>query len=107
MAGAIRLGELTHIMESRIEAALEASEFPPELFAELEEKMDRLSLDVERMQGTGGAGRGARPHGRARCRAAAFEKSGTIQGSRRRRAPSRRFPTRRRCCGSMPTRSTT
>jgi chemosensory pili system protein ChpA (sensor histidine kinase/response regulator) len=50
MAGAIRLGELTHIMESRIEAALEANAFPPELFAELEEKMDRMSSDVERMQ---------------------------------------------------------
>ena len=50
MAGAIRLGELTHIMESRLEAALEKSEFTPELFAELEEKMDRVSLDVERMQ---------------------------------------------------------
>jgi chemosensory pili system protein ChpA (sensor histidine kinase/response regulator) len=51
MAGAIRLGELTHIMESRIEAAIEASRFPAELFDELEEKMDRLSLDVERMGG--------------------------------------------------------
>ncbi len=51
MAGAIRLGELTHIMESRIESAIEANRFPPELFAELEEKMDRLSLDVERMGG--------------------------------------------------------
>src|SRR5258708_36610485 len=50
MAGAIRLGELTHIMESRMETALEKSEFPAELFAELEEKMDRLSLDLERMQ---------------------------------------------------------
>src|SRR5688572_18786149 len=50
MAGAIRLGELTHIMESRIEAAIEANAFPAELFAELEEKMDRMSLDVERMR---------------------------------------------------------
>jgi chemosensory pili system protein ChpA (sensor histidine kinase/response regulator) len=50
MAGAIRLGELTHMMESRVEAALEARQFPPELFVELEEKMDRLSLDLERMQ---------------------------------------------------------
>ena len=50
MAGAIRLGELTHIMESRMEAAIEANELTPELFAELEDKMDRLSLDVERMQ---------------------------------------------------------
>ena len=49
MAGAIRLGELTHIMESRIEAALEAGEVAQALFAELEEKMDRLSLDIERM----------------------------------------------------------
>ncbi|HYM28185.1 MAG TPA: Hpt domain-containing protein, partial [Steroidobacteraceae bacterium] len=49
MAGAIRLGELTHVMESRIEAALEAGEVPDALFVELEEKMDRLSLDLERM----------------------------------------------------------
>jgi chemosensory pili system protein ChpA (sensor histidine kinase/response regulator) len=51
MAGAIRLGELTHLMESRIEAAIEAGQFPATLFADLEEKMDRLSLDVERMGG--------------------------------------------------------
>ncbi|MBV8030544.1 MAG: Hpt domain-containing protein, partial [Betaproteobacteria bacterium] len=50
MAGAIRLGELTHIMESRIEVALETAEVTPALFAELEEKLDRLSLDLERMQ---------------------------------------------------------
>jgi chemosensory pili system protein ChpA (sensor histidine kinase/response regulator) len=49
MAGAIRLGELTHIMESRIEAALEAEVLAPALFVELEEKMDRLSLDLERL----------------------------------------------------------
>jgi chemosensory pili system protein ChpA (sensor histidine kinase/response regulator) len=55
MAGAIRLGELTHIMESRVELALESNAFPPELFVELEEKMDRLSLDLERMQGGGAA----------------------------------------------------
>jgi chemosensory pili system protein ChpA (sensor histidine kinase/response regulator) len=50
MAGAIRLGELTHVMESRIDAAIERNQYPPELFAELEEKMDRLSADVERMR---------------------------------------------------------
>jgi chemosensory pili system protein ChpA (sensor histidine kinase/response regulator) len=50
MAGAIRLGELTHIMESRIEAAVEANQFTAELFEDLESKMDRLSLDLERMQ---------------------------------------------------------
>jgi chemosensory pili system protein ChpA (sensor histidine kinase/response regulator) len=49
MAGAIRLGELTHIMERRVEAAVEASKFPPALFEDLESKMDRLSFDVERM----------------------------------------------------------
>ena len=49
MAGAIRLGELTHVMESRIEAALEAGAVSGPLFVELEEKMDRLSLDLERM----------------------------------------------------------
>jgi len=49
MSGAIRLGELTHIMEGRIEAAIEADALSPALFAELEEKMDRLSLDLERM----------------------------------------------------------
>jgi len=50
MAGAIRLGELTHIMESRIDAALEAGELSAALFGELEQKLDRLSVDLERMQ---------------------------------------------------------
>jgi chemosensory pili system protein ChpA (sensor histidine kinase/response regulator) len=61
MAGAIRLGELTHIMESRMEAAFEANEFSPELWGELEEKMDRLSLDVERMQAGGAVDATAQP----------------------------------------------
>jgi chemosensory pili system protein ChpA (sensor histidine kinase/response regulator) len=51
MAGAIRLGELTHIMESLVESAVEKNQWDADLFAELEEKMDRLSLDLERMQG--------------------------------------------------------
>ncbi|HEX9577900.1 MAG TPA: Hpt domain-containing protein, partial [Myxococcales bacterium] len=50
MAGAIRLGELCHLMESCIEAALEAKAFPQALFEELEQHMDRLSLGVERMR---------------------------------------------------------
>ena len=50
MAGAIRLGELTHLMESRVEAALVAGQLPPELFDELESKMDRLSADLDRMK---------------------------------------------------------
>jgi chemosensory pili system protein ChpA (sensor histidine kinase/response regulator) len=49
MAGAIRLGELTHLMEGRIETAIEAGTVGDALFVELEEKMDRLSLDIERM----------------------------------------------------------
>jgi chemosensory pili system protein ChpA (sensor histidine kinase/response regulator) len=50
MAGAIRLGELTHLMESRVEAAVETNQFTAELFEDLESKMDRLSLDLERMR---------------------------------------------------------
>ena len=36
MAGAIRLGELTHLMESRIEFALEAGDMSPVVFEELQ-----------------------------------------------------------------------
>jgi len=50
MAGAIRLGELTHLMESQVETALEAGQLPPDLFDELESKMDRLSADLDRMK---------------------------------------------------------
>jgi chemosensory pili system protein ChpA (sensor histidine kinase/response regulator) len=53
MAGAIRLGELTHLMESRIEYALEAGEVTPELFDELQAKVDRLSADVEKLGAPG------------------------------------------------------
>jgi len=52
MAGAIRLGELTHIMEGRIEAAVESNQFTAALFEDLESKMDRLSLDLEHMRGS-------------------------------------------------------
>jgi chemosensory pili system protein ChpA (sensor histidine kinase/response regulator) len=50
MAGAIRLGELTHLMESRIEEAVQSERPRPELFEDLESKMDRLSLDLDRMR---------------------------------------------------------
>jgi chemosensory pili system protein ChpA (sensor histidine kinase/response regulator) len=50
MAGAIRLGELCHLMEGRIESALETGQYGEELFAFLEERMDRLSADVERLR---------------------------------------------------------
>jgi chemosensory pili system protein ChpA (sensor histidine kinase/response regulator) len=51
MAGAIRLGELIHAVESGIEEAIEAGLLPAELFAELEEKIDRLIVGVERLRG--------------------------------------------------------
>ncbi len=47
MAGAIRLGELCHLMESGLEAALEADAYPPSLWENLEDKMDRLSSGIE------------------------------------------------------------
>ena len=50
MAGVIRLGEFTHLMESRIEAAITANQLPADLFEDLEFKMDRLSLELDRMQ---------------------------------------------------------
>jgi chemosensory pili system protein ChpA (sensor histidine kinase/response regulator) len=52
MAGAIRLGELTHLMESAIEAAIHEDQPPPGLFEDLEFKLDRLSLGLERLQGS-------------------------------------------------------
>jgi chemosensory pili system protein ChpA (sensor histidine kinase/response regulator) len=70
MAGAIRLGELTHLMETRIDAAVEAGAVAPGLFVELEEKMDRLSLDLERMAAgpeAEPAPRAARAEGAARA----------------------------------------
>ena len=50
MAGAIRLGELCHLMEGRVEAALESGQYTEELFEWLQDRMDRLSTDVERMR---------------------------------------------------------
>jgi chemosensory pili system protein ChpA (sensor histidine kinase/response regulator) len=50
MAGAIRLGELAHIMESRIEFALEAGELSAAVFEDLQGQMDRLSSDIERLR---------------------------------------------------------
>src|SRR5205085_3303730 len=71
MAGAIRLGELTHLMESRIEYALEAGEVTLELFDELQGKMDRLSADLERLGTPGGAATAAGKVAEARVPAAA------------------------------------
>jgi len=52
MAGAIRLGELAHVMESRIEFALEAGELSAGVFEDLQGYMDRLSTDIDRMRQT-------------------------------------------------------
>ncbi len=49
MAGAMRLGELAHTMESRVQAALESGTFPAGLIEELESQMDRLSEGAERL----------------------------------------------------------
>ncbi|HEY5897306.1 MAG TPA: Hpt domain-containing protein [Burkholderiales bacterium] len=50
MAGAIRLGELTHLMESRIDFALEAGDMSAAVFEDLQAQMDRLGTDLERMR---------------------------------------------------------
>src|SRR3954465_13751867 len=50
MGGGIRAGELAHIMESRIEFALEAGELSSSVFEDLQGQMDRLSVDIERLQ---------------------------------------------------------
>jgi chemosensory pili system protein ChpA (sensor histidine kinase/response regulator) len=75
MAGAIRLGELCHSMESRIESALESGALTPELFQELEECMDRLSADVERMR----APLVAAPVGRGEGRGAATQPAAMLR----------------------------
>jgi HPt (histidine-containing phosphotransfer) domain-containing protein len=54
MAGAMRLGELCHLMEARIAEALEAKQFPAGLFEFLQERIDRISADVERMGAAAG-----------------------------------------------------
>jgi chemosensory pili system protein ChpA (sensor histidine kinase/response regulator) len=51
MAGAIRLGELTHLMESRIEFATEAGDLSAAVFEDLETQMDRLSGDLDKLRG--------------------------------------------------------
>ena len=49
MVGAMRLGELTHLLEGRVELALASETMPPMLFDEFEAEMDRLSTGVERL----------------------------------------------------------
>src|SRR5690606_23187486 len=50
MAGALRLGELVHGIESRIEAALDSGQTSTGLFDALVSQADRLSADGERLR---------------------------------------------------------
>ncbi len=51
MVGAMRLGELTHLLETRVQLALKAEAVVPSVFDEFEVEMDRLSAGVDRLQG--------------------------------------------------------
>ena len=55
MAGAMRLGELAHLMESKVGTAAESGTSPARLIEELESQMDRLSESIERLHGSGDA----------------------------------------------------
>ncbi len=49
MVGAMRLGELTHLLESRVQLALKAETVAPSVFEEFEAEMDRLGAGVDRL----------------------------------------------------------
>lgn len=51
MAGAMRLGEATHHMESRVEAAIETRKFDSSLFDELDAYFDQITDYLEILQG--------------------------------------------------------
>lgn len=55
MAGAMRLGELTHNMETRVIAAVEEGPVPSALFDDLDADFDRLGDTLERLQHGGEA----------------------------------------------------
>jgi chemosensory pili system protein ChpA (sensor histidine kinase/response regulator) len=50
IAGAIRLGELAHAMESRLAGAIESRNPQPALFEAIESDMDRLSESIDRLR---------------------------------------------------------
>ncbi len=50
MAGAMRLGELTHNMEDKVVVAIESNSLTPELFDDLEAEFDRLGDSLERLK---------------------------------------------------------
>ncbi|MEO7727671.1 MAG: Hpt domain-containing protein [Burkholderiales bacterium] len=49
MVGAMRLGELTHLLENRVQFALKAEAVEPSVFDEFETEMDRLGAGVDRL----------------------------------------------------------
>jgi len=53
MTGAMRLGELTHAVESRVGMALESGEFGGPLFDELQHDIDRIAEQVDLLQARG------------------------------------------------------
>ena len=50
MAGAMRLGELTHNMEAQVLTALESGHLPPQLFDTLESEFDRMGDVLEQLR---------------------------------------------------------
>jgi len=50
MAGAMRLGELTHNMEAQVLDAIESGQFPPALFDTLESEFDRMGDVLEQLR---------------------------------------------------------
>ncbi len=50
MAGAMRLGELTHNMEAQVLAAIESGHLPPDLFDTLEGEFDRMGDVLEQLR---------------------------------------------------------
>ncbi|HAF45229.1 MAG: hypothetical protein A2100_02590 [Sideroxydans sp. GWF2_59_14] len=50
MAGAMRLGELTHRVEDRVESALAKGEFSAALWSELDNYQDRIGSAIEQLQ---------------------------------------------------------
>ncbi|BCB25346.1 hypothetical protein SKTS_02320 [Sulfurimicrobium lacus] len=50
MAGAMRLGELTHNMEAQVLAAIESGHLPPQLFDTLESEFDRMGDVLEQLR---------------------------------------------------------
>jgi chemosensory pili system protein ChpA (sensor histidine kinase/response regulator) len=50
MAGAMRLGELTHRVEDRVEKAVAENQFTPELWNELDNYLDRIGSSIDHLQ---------------------------------------------------------